>query len=145
MSNTINSEVLISEIGKCCLGKEVCEDCKKEECLIGYCKKSLMTFLKQNSEFIDGGMKEIPYGDTKLYDTEAVVQAIGSLLNQCRNCNVYHDEECIINIVRSALEVIALGEFQEYKGSTLLYLGDIKGVNPQIAEKIFAAFQNHKK
>jgi len=144
MSNGINSEILISEIGKCCLGKEVCRECKKEDCLVGYCKKSLMTFLKQNNEFIDGGMKEIPYGDTKMYDNELIVQAIGSLLNQCRNCNVYHDEECIINIVRSALEIIVLGEFQEYKGSTLLYLNDIKNVNSEMADKILQAFQSQK-
>ncbi|AKL94193.1 hypothetical protein CACET_c06830 [Clostridium aceticum] len=144
MSITINFEHLIKEVTKCCLGEEQCSSCEKDTCLIGYCKKSLTTSLKQHNEFIDGGMEEIPYNDTKIYDDEMIVDTIGFLLNQCKNCNLYHDEECIINIVRSALEIILLGEAQDYKGSTLFYLGDIKNVNEEIADKIFQAFQCKK-
>ncbi|MDF2876724.1 MAG: hypothetical protein K0R22_3407 [Sporomusa sp.] len=132
---------LISEIGKCCLEEELCDQCKKEKCLIGFCKKSLLTVLKQKSEFISNGMHDIPYSDTKVYDTDAVINSIGFLLNQCRNCNVYHDDECIINIIRASLEVILLGEVQEYRGSTLMYLGDIQKVNSEVAAKILHSVQ----
>lgn len=141
----INFENLITEVSKCCLGEEECGTCQKEACLIGYCKKSLTTSLKQQSEFIEGGMKSFPYNDTKLYDDEMATDAIGFLLNQCKNCNLYHDEECIINIVRSALEIILLGDIQEYKGSALFYLSDIKNVNEEVASKIHEAFQRKKK
>ncbi|AOY76123.1 hypothetical protein [Clostridium formicaceticum] len=144
MGMDINFESLVKEIAKCCLGEEQCGTCEKESCLIGYCKRSLTTSLKQQSEFIDGGMEEIPYNDTKIYDDEMIVETIGFLLNQCKNCNLYHDEECIINIVRSALEIILLGEAQDYKGSTLFYLGDIKAVNEGVADRIFQAFQSKK-
>lgn len=144
MSSTIDFEGLISEVGKCCLGESACVVCQKEDCFIGYCKRVLTTSLKQSSDFIEGGMQELPYNDTKIYDNEPIIEAIGFLLNQCRNCNLYHDEECIINIVRSALEIILLGENQEYKGSTLLYLNDIKTVKSEMAGRIFAAFQNVK-
>lgn len=135
---------LISEIGKCCLEEEFCHECKQDKCLIGFCKKSLTTVLKQKDEFISDGMQDIPYSDTKVYDTDTVINAIGFLLNQCRNCNVYHDEECIINIIRSSLEIILLGDVQTYKGSTLMYLGDIQKVNPAAAGKILHIIQQGK-
>ena len=86
----------------------------------------------------------MPYYDTRFYDEVDVVDTIGYLLNQCRNCNLYHDEACIINIIRSALEIILLGQAQEYKGSVLIYLNDIRKVNESVAEKIFEAFNLRK-
>ncbi|ADL08803.1 conserved hypothetical protein [Thermosediminibacter oceani DSM 16646] len=140
----VDIEGLINEVSKCCLGESVCGKCDRENCLIGYCKKMLTTSLKQRSEFIDGGIDNLPYYDTKIYDDVVITDAIGYLLNQCRNCNLYHDENCIINIVRSALEIILLGDAQEYKGSVLIYLNDIKKVNEKVADKIFEAFNRRK-
>ncbi|WP_341878021.1 hypothetical protein [Defluviitalea saccharophila] len=144
MSTSINYEGLITQIQKCCLTEEICGECVKEKCLVGYCKKCLTTCLKSNDEFIDHGLDHIPYDDTRVYDDEVIIKALGFLLHQCRNCNAYHDEECIINIVRSAFEVILLGEPQEYKGSTFLYLNDIKNVNEEFSQKIFHAFDQIK-
>lgn len=141
---SINFEGLITEVSKCCLGVEACGTCDKESCCIGYSKKCLTTSLKTNSEYIDGGMQDLPLGDTKLYDEEAITDAIGYLLNQCKNCNLYHDEDCIINIVRSSLEIILLGDVTDYNGSALLYLNDIKNINPEAAGRIFHAFQRIK-
>lgn len=142
---SIDFEGLISEVSRCCLGESECGECQKEGCFIGYCKKSLTTSLKQQNEFIDEGMSKLPYNDTKIYDDETMIDVIGYLLNQCKNCNLYHDEECIINIVRSALEIVLLGDVQEYKGSALVYLSDIKAINEELANKIFQAFQRRKK
>lgn len=144
MVQKINIDGLISEIGRCCLQETSCKQCKQERCLIGYCKKSLLAVLKNQNEFIDKGVEAIPYSDTKIYEPDSLIHAIGFLLNQCRNCNVYHDEECVINVIRSCLEVSLLGEHQDYRGSTLMYLGDIKAVNPEIANKILFAFQQTK-
>ncbi|NLM05200.1 MAG: hypothetical protein GX214_09295 [Clostridiales bacterium] len=144
MSEVIDFEALIKEVSKTCLGENQCGICEKDDCLIGYCKKGLLTSLKEQSEFIDDGMDGIPYDDTKIYDNEVIIDAIGFILNQCKNCNLYHDEECIINIVRSALEIILLGDYQEYRGSTLLYLEDIKNVDKEIADKVFQAFMRRK-
>lgn len=145
MDTQINLEGLISYLGNCCLGIESCNTCTKENCLIGYSKKNLMTFLKSQNQFIDGGIAGIPYRDTKLYDDNSITEAIGFLLGECRNCNLYHDEECIINIVRSALEIIILGEAQEYKGSALVYLNDVKNTNKEISDRILASYQKTKK
>lgn len=140
----VNIEGLINEVSKCCLGESQCGKCDMENCLIGYCKKVLTTSLKQNTEYIDDGIDNLPYVDTKIYDEVDTTHAIGFLLNQCRNCNLYHDEACIINIIRSALEIILLGEAQEYKGSVLIYLNDIKKINERVAENIFQAFHQIK-
>ncbi|MFY9278372.1 MAG: hypothetical protein WAO47_02170 [Caldicoprobacterales bacterium] len=144
ISSTINYEQLITEIGKCCLGEEECGECQKEECLIGYCKSCLLEALKQKDRFIDDGADNIPYWDTKIYDNEVLIEAIGFLLNQCRNCNLYHDEDCIINIVRECLEIILFGDSQEYRGSTFMYLNDIKSIDSHIADRIFESFNRRK-
>jgi len=141
---TVDIDSLINKVSKCCLGESQCGICDMENCLIGYCKKVLTTSLKKNTEYIDGGVDNIPYFDTKIYDEVDVTDAIGYLLNQCRNCNLYHDEACIINIIRCALEIILLGEAQEYKGSVLIYLNDIKKVNEKAANNIFQAFHKIK-
>lgn len=143
--STINYEGLIEKIGQCCLTENSCGVCQKSSCLIGYCKQTLLGCLKQNSDFVDDGMVNIPYDDVRIYDTETIINALAHLLHECRNCNVYHDEECIINVVRSTFEIILLGEANDYNGSTLLYLNDIKGKNPVIAGRIFNAFQAIKK
>lgn len=140
----IDIEGLINEVSKCCLSESVCGKCDMQNCLVGYCKKVLITSLKQQSKFIDGGIDNLPHYDTKFYDEEYVANTIGYLLKQCRNCNLYHDDDCIINIIRSALEIILMGQEQEYKGSVLIYLNDIKTVNEKVADKIFEAFNRIK-
>lgn len=142
MDKNIDFNGLIEEIGKCCLSEEVCGSCDKSECLVGYCKQSLLTAFKQKDEFIDGGMDDIPYEDTKLYDDEKLINSIGFILNQCKNCQLYHDEDCIINIIRSSMEVALLGDHTEYKGSTLIYFSDLGSKNKEISQKIYAAYKN---
>lgn len=141
MAKGIDYEGLIREIEKCCLECDVCE---LNGCLIGFCKKNLMTALKNNDEFIPGGLDNLPLGDVKVYQEENVIDFVGFLLNQCRNCHFYHDEDCIVNIVRSALEVILVGEPQEYGGSNVKYLSELKNVNSEIADKVLKAFQDKK-
>lgn len=144
MNQNADYEALIREISKCCLSENECSVCEKEACLIGYCKQGIITCLKQEDDFLDGAFEGIPYGDMKVYDNERLITTMAFLLHQCRNCSVYHDEECIINIVRASLEVILLGDAQEYRGSILMYLNDIKNVNEAIANDIFVAFQQSK-
>ncbi len=143
--SSINYEGLITKIKDVCLTEQSCGMCKQDKCLIGYCKRSLTTCFKDNNDFLDGGLDKLPLSDMKVYDDETVVDSLAFLLQQCKNCNLYHDEDCIINIVRSAFEVILLGDPQEYKGSTLMYLNDIKNVDAHTADRIFAAFQLAKK
>lgn len=144
MDLTIDYNRLISEISGCCLTERVCGKCKKDQCLVGYSIEGIKTCLKDKNDFLENGMEGIPYSDIKIYDTEAIVKALAALLHQCRNCNVYHDEECVINIVRSTFEVILFGEPLEYGGSTLMYLSEIREANQEIAQHVFDVFQQSK-
>lgn len=141
MSKGIDYEGLIREIEKCCLQ---CDECDMDTCLIGYCKKNLMAALKNNTDFVPNGLANIPYGDVKVYQEDTIIDFIGFLLKQCRNCHLYHDEDCIVNLVRSALEVILIGEPREYGGSNVKYLSELQNVNSELAAKVLKAFQDTK-
>lgn len=143
MSTHFNYDGLIQKVSACCLSEEQCGTCDKENCLIGYGKECLMSCIKNKSDYILHGMDNLPVQDTRVYDVDTVVQGIGYLLNQCRNCNLYHDEECLINIIRSIFEIILFGEAQDYMGSTLVYLNSIKTKNEELANKIYKAFQSY--
>ena len=144
MTTKIDYEGLIRTAKDVCLTEAQCGSCKNNDCLMGYSKGCLTKSIKDNTEFIDGGMDKLPLQDMKMYDNDAVVESLAYLLHQCRNCNLYHDEDCIINIMRSTYEVILLGEPQEYKGSTFMYLNDIKSAEASIADRIFTAFNKKK-
>ncbi|SES70722.1 hypothetical protein [Anaerobranca gottschalkii] len=144
MSTRFDYEGIIKTVSECCLTEDYCGGCKSDSCLIGYAKNCLTTSIKENKEFIDGGMDNLPLQDMKVYDEDTMVDSLAFLLHQCRNCNLYHDEDCIINVIRSAYEVVLLGDPQEYRGSTFMYLSDIKNINSEVADKVFAAFQRKK-
>ncbi|MTI48793.1 MAG: hypothetical protein FH761_13195 [Firmicutes bacterium] len=135
MSN-INYDLLIKDLSNCCLKDSYCQSCQGEKCLIGYSQKQLIDSLKSREEFLEGVLDELPLYDVKNYDEETILKSIGNLLKQCRNCKTYHDEDCIINIVRSALEIAILGESHEYEGSVLMYLLAISEENPEVGMKI---------
>ncbi|GAB6086298.1 hypothetical protein [Alkaliphilus crotonatoxidans] len=137
----INYNGLIEAVGACCLTETQCGSCENEACLVGYCKQALVTALKSQEEFLDGGMEDIPYEDSKLFDEEEIIRAIAFTLNQCRNCRVYHDEDCIINIIRSSLEVALIGDSLEYKGSNLVYISELEKKNKEIAQRVFQQFK----
>lgn len=143
INKNIDYDVLIKEVGKCCLSKDFCGTCNKESCLVGYCEQSLLTTFKNKDEFLDNGIESIPYEDTKLYDEDKLVNAISFILHQCKNCQLYHDEDCIINIIRCSLEVALLGDYIDYKGSTLMYFKDLESKNKEVSQKIFNSFKQH--
>ncbi len=143
MDKNIDFNGLIQETGKCCLSEESCGTCKKEACLVGYCKQSLLSAFKQQDEFIDEGMDYIPYEDIKMYDEERLINTIAFILNQCKNCQLYHDDDCIINIIRSSIEVALLGDYVDYKGSTLMYFTDLGNKNKEISQKVYSAFKQN--
>jgi len=145
LNKNINFNALITHVGECCLSEKVCGKCDKDNCLIGYCEQSLLKAFKSNDEYIDDGMEYIPVSDTKLYDEEKVIDAIGFILNECKNCQLYHDEDCIINIIRSSLEVALLGDYMDYKGSSLIYFKDLESKDKEISQKVFSAFNKYNK
>ncbi|KEI01327.1 hypothetical protein [Clostridium botulinum] len=145
MNEVLDFNALIDALSECCLGENVCKCCKNEKCLIGYCRKNLVTSLKKDVTIIDGAMRDIPLCDTKVFDENSVIDAIGLILCQCRNCNKYHNENCIVNLFRSTCEVILLGNPHDYEGSVLTYIKSIREINDEIGSKIYDSYLRHKK
>ncbi|MGN9165366.1 hypothetical protein ACTNDY_08860 [Tissierellaceae bacterium HCP3S3_D8] len=140
MGKGLDFNGLIKKVGDCCLTEENCGTCCKEECFIGYCEQCLVTCLKNQDEFIDNGVDNIPYADTKVFEEEFIISAIAFVLKQCKNCQMYHDDDCIINIVRSALEVSLIGEYLEYRGNNFMYFSDLQTKDKDIAKKVYDTF-----
>ena len=136
----VNFSKLVDKLSPCCLSEDVCGGCEKENCLIGYGKECLKNCMINKVTYVIDGHTNIPIMDTKLYDKEFAVEAIANTLKTCKSCNENHYDNCIINILRSCYEVILVGEEQKYKGSTFLYLNELQEINPEIADKVFKAY-----
>lgn len=139
-NNEINFDSIIENLGKCCLTEKQCHKCDKEKCLIGYSKKSILGCLKNDVTYVEDGFKNIPIADTRLYEEEDLIIGIADILKQCRSCKEDHYDNCIINVLRSCYEVILLGEPQQYKGSALVYLNELKNSNEKVEEKIMKVY-----
>ena len=93
----------------------------------------------------------IIYQDSELdiqsltYDEYDVLHAIAHLLYQCRGCMEDHYDDCLINVVRSALEVIEFGEEQSYEGDPISYMFKIAGIDADKANIIRREYLEHKK
>lgn len=132
----VNFNNLIKNLGTCCLTESSCGTCKQGSCLIGYSKNCVTNCLKEGVTYVMDGQANIPYVDSKVYDKYDLIDAIADVLRQCKSCDKNHFENCLINVLRNCYEILLLGEIQEYKGSTLLYLNDIKSVDEEIAQEI---------
>lgn len=136
MSSEVDFNLLLSDLGECCLQIEHCVTCSKEECIIGYAKECIKNCLKDDVTYIMDGCDNIPLNDSKIFDKESLITAISNILKQCKSCKEDHYDNCLINVMRSCYEVCLLGEIQKYKGSTFTYLNDIKNIKSEIADSI---------
>lgn len=66
----------------------------------------------------------------KVYDEEQLINAIAFILNKCKNCQLYHDDQCVINIIRSCIEIALLGDCPD-NGSTFMYFADLNNKNKE--------------
>lgn len=137
----LNSEVdyntLITNLGSTCLTVDACGTCKGEKCLVGYGKKCVTNCLKDKVTYVMNGQDNLPSIDGKMYDHEYLTDGITDLLKQCKNCDKDHFDNCLINVLRNCYEILLFGEIQNYPGSTLIYLNNIKEVNAEVANAIF--------
>ena len=132
----VNYDNLINNLGNCCLTEERCGTCKQSNCLIGYSKKCVISCLKSSVTYVIDGQANIPTIDGKVYDKHNLIDATADVLKQCKNCNKDHFDNCLINVLRNCYEVLLFGEKQDYNGSNLLYLNDIKSLDEEIAEEL---------
>lgn len=136
--NEVNYNNLIKNVGESCLSIASCGECKLDKCLIGYSKICITNSLKDKVTYVMDGQSNIPSSDGKIYDRGHLTDSISDLLKQCKSCDKDHFENCLINVLRNCYEILLFGDIQPYKGSTLLYLNNIKNVNSDIANEILS-------
>ncbi len=130
----LNLIEIFKDLGNICKTEKVCNYCAEEHCLVGYSKLCTAKCRIKKQSFVVNGFNDIPPSDIRGgYDEYAVLHAISHLLLQCRSCKEDHYENCIINVVRSCMEVIELGEEQIYEGDPLSYMIKIAGIDPEKA------------
>lgn len=136
--NEVNYNNLIKNVGESCLTTASCGTCKMNKCLIGYSKICITNSLKGKVTYVLDGQENIPLADGKIYDKGHLTDAIADLLKQCKSCDKDHFENCLINVLRNCYEILLFGDIQPYKGSTLLYLNDIKNLNSDLSREILS-------
>lgn len=142
----INLIEIFKDLGKICKTEKVCGSCAQRDCLIGYSRNVTADCRIAKTTHVPNGYANIPPSDIRGgYDEFRVLYAIAHLLYQCRACQGEHYDDCLINVVRSALEVIEFGEEQGYEGDPITYMFKIAGINSDKADIIRREYLEHKK
>ena len=145
MMEDLNLLEIFKDLGKICKTPAVCGKCAEKACLVGYSRNVAVECRKEKRTGIPNGFENIPPSDIRGgYDEYEVLHAIAHLLLQCKECKDDHYENCIINIIRSCLEVIEFGEEQKYEGNVIQYLMKISQSNPTKAAIIQEEYMLHK-
>lgn len=119
----LNLIEIFKDLGNICQTEAVCGKCSGPYCLVGYSKECAAACRIKKQTFVDNGYENIPPSDIRGgYDEFEVLHAISHLLLQCRSCKQDHYENCVINVIRSCLEVIEFGDEQIYEGDPLSYM-----------------------
>lgn len=126
----LDAELVGNDLEKCCRRVDVCGQCQKSDCIIGYGKQCIRDYKKEPKKEVAEGMEKIPLTDFKLFDETELETAIAHILKECKDCKEDHTDECIINVIRSCYEVGLLGDVQPYEGSALQYLMYLKNNFP---------------
>jgi hypothetical protein len=117
-------------------------NCKESACLVGFGKKVLRFGMQKGVLDIPGAHKLIPKNDFKPYYADSVAGALAETCKQCRECRENHSVDCVISLVRNALESSILQEQLEYPGSVFMYIAQVKQQNPELAEALAKAIKN---
>ena len=140
LNSELNYDLVLTDLGRCCMGEDVCGSCTETQCIVGYAKSCITKCFKEGITYIEDGMEHIPFTDFKVFNVENFESGIAHILRQCRSCKENHFENCIINIIRSCYEIGLFGETQNYEGSAFRYLNQIHNSHPETAAAIIELF-----
>jgi len=140
----INVALIKEAVQNCCKGHLDCATCKGKDCLIGFAKLVSDYVASKKILSIPNGLKMVPTQDYKTYDPNVVAAALAVINFECKNCQDSHDDNCVINIIRSSLEVTLLGEHLEFTGNPLTYVMNLARLNPEIGEKVMQEYRTLK-
>ncbi|MGI9861541.1 hypothetical protein SDD30_09185 [Moorella naiadis] len=131
-------------IDRCCKTESECSQCNRTQCLIGFAQTAIAYARKKNTSRIPRGHELVPQDDLRAYYQDDLTNALVEVLLQCQNCRDNHEEECVINVTRRALELALLGDNFEYEGSVFTYLMQLTRHNQEIGNKLLRVYQDRK-
>lgn len=145
LNEELNLVEIFKDLGKICKSTDVCGSCAEKDCLIGYARNKAAECRIAKRTGVMNGYENIPTCDLRGgYDEYNVLHAISHLLAQCRGCKEDHYDNCLINVIRSCLEVIEFGEEQEYTGNVIEYLFTISQKDIEKATVIKEEYMLHR-
>ena len=145
MNEQINIESIKEGLESCCKGDTECSTCQGKDCLIGFAKLVAEYAGAKRTLTIPNGLKMVPTTDFKVYDTDAVATGLAIINIECKNCMENHDDNCIVNIVRSSLEVSLFGQHIDFTGNSLAYIMQLSNINGENGNKVMQAYRALKK
>lgn len=144
LNSELNYDRVVTDLSKCCLGKDSCGGCEKSSCIVGYAQECITRCFKEGVTYVEGGTENIPTTDFKMYHEEEFERGIARILKQCRSCKENHFDNCIISIIRNCYEIGLFGEAQSYEGSNFRYLNQIHQYKPEAAQRIIEQFHSEE-
>lgn len=128
----------------CCHSEDNCGSCTGKECLIGFAKiiSDYSTIRKTLS--IPNGIKMVPFQDFKVYESKDVAMALAGINLECKNCMDSHDDNCVVNIMRSSLEVALTGQHVEFSGNPFSYLMSLIQLHAEFGQQVMTYYNELK-
>lgn len=122
MEKRINME-LVQAINKVCHTTEKCGQCAGKNCLVGFSRYANNYSKNNQTSIIPNGFDELPQSDMRGgYTDDDVLETIAKTLVFCKSCKKDHDANCVLALVRDCMEVITIGDEQDYDGDPITYL-----------------------
>lgn len=142
-TDEINPAVLQAMLQKICQGCDLLNspDCKESSCLVGFSKKVLNFASQKGMLDIPGAAGLIPASDFKPYYPETVAPVLAETCRQCKECRDNHSPDCVVALVRTAIEHTVLPEAIPYPGSVFMYLAAIKAQDGNLAALLAGALK----
>ena len=135
--HNINVDDIKKAVENCC---RACTTCQGKNCQVGFAKiMSCYAGLKQRLS-IPQGINMVPSGDNKVYNIDRVANALAVINYECRNCMDNHEDNCVVNIARSAMEVTLFGEHVEFCGNSQEYMQKLSQLNAGYGAKVTQSY-----
>lgn len=130
--------ILLNDICKDCDDRVSEDECTKAGCLVGFGKKCLLFARQSGTLDIPGAIGLLPKDDFKPYYAELAAPILAETCRQCKECRENHSADCVIALVRTAMEAAFLPETIDYPGSVFQYLALVRQQNADLAQSLAA-------
>lgn len=141
----IDFDRIKKEVLNCCKTSKSCPVCAKKDCLVGFSKIVLDYYFESKNTILHHAMEKVPKEDFKSYRSENLIDAIVEILLQCRQCDIEHERNCVVNVTRICMETALLGKnMGKYEGNSLSYIIRVIEFNPEIGNEIMGRYKEAK-